>query len=174
MVTWTGLLFILCGTLTSALCCDWLTHYKYRSLNCAVSLFQGDQLTEQHSSVHPVRFPKHLYKQIKNSEVDSKLVFIRDSLQLIFCLYRHDNLSAAPWGADKTEGFLTVIHRQIMELSACVSGHAHFTAFSLLTGANMHPHPLSFTSSQSLLFISASPPFTSSHTNTSPPFRASV
>ncbi|XP_076739656.1 uncharacterized protein LOC112434791 [Maylandia zebra] len=28
MVTWTGLLFILCGTLTSALCCDWLTHYK--------------------------------------------------------------------------------------------------------------------------------------------------
>lgn len=107
-------------------------------------------------------------------QVDSKLVFIRDSLQLIFCLYRHDNLSAAPWGADKTEGFLTVIHRQIMELSACVSGHAHFTAFSLLTGANMHPHPLSFTSSQSLLFISASPPFTSSHTNTSPPFRASV
>ncbi|XP_035769975.1 interferon a3-like [Neolamprologus brichardi] len=81
----------------------------------------GDQLTEQHSSVHPVRFPKDLFKQIKNSEVESKLVFIRDSLQLIFCLYRHDNLSAAPWGADKTEGFLTVIHRQITELSACVS-----------------------------------------------------
>uniref|UniRef100_A0A3Q4HMH6 Uncharacterized protein n=1 Tax=Neolamprologus brichardi TaxID=32507 RepID=A0A3Q4HMH6_NEOBR len=122
MVTWTGLLFVLCGALTSALCCDWLTRYKLTSLSL---------------------------------QVESKLVFIRDSLQLIFCLYRHDNLSAAPWGADKTEGFLTVIHRQITELSACVSGHAHFTAFSLLTGANMHPHPLSFTSSQSLLFISA-------------------
>ncbi|XP_005950669.1 interferon a3 [Haplochromis burtoni] len=122
MVTWTGLLFVLCGALTPALCCDWLTHYKQPSKEARGLLtLMGDQLTEQHSSVHPVRFPKHLYKQIKNSEVDSKLVFIRDSLQLIFCLYRHDNLSAAPWGADKTEGFLTVIHRQIMELSACVS-----------------------------------------------------
>ncbi|XP_035769985.1 uncharacterized protein LOC118455345 [Neolamprologus brichardi] len=178
MVTWTGLLFVLCGALTPALCCDWLTHYKQPSKEARDLLtLMGDQLTEQHSSVHPVRFPKHLYKQIKNSEVESKLVFIRDSLQLIFCLYRHDNLSAAPWGADKTEGFLTVIHRQIMELSACVSGHAHFTAFSLLTGANMHPHPLSFTSSQSLLFISASPPFTSSQSllfiSASPPFTSS-
>uniref|UniRef100_A0A669ECV8 Uncharacterized protein n=1 Tax=Oreochromis niloticus TaxID=8128 RepID=A0A669ECV8_ORENI len=123
MVTWTGLLFVLCGALTSALCCDWLTHYKQpmKEARSCSSLFQGDQLTEQHPSVHPVRFPKHLYKQMRNSEVESKLVFIRDSLQLIFCLYRHDNLSAAPWGADKTEGFLTVIHRQITELSACVS-----------------------------------------------------
>ncbi|XP_063326991.1 interferon a3-like [Pelmatolapia mariae] len=122
MVTWTGLLFVLCGALTSALCCDWLTHYKQPSKEARDLLTRmGDQLTEQHPSVHRVRFPKHLYKQIKNSEVESKLVFIRDSLQLIFCLYRHGNLSAAPWGTDKTDGFLTVIHRQIKELSACVS-----------------------------------------------------
>ncbi|KAL3986443.1 chorion-specific transcription factor GCM [Sarotherodon galilaeus] len=122
MVTWTGLLFVLCGALTSALCCDWLTLYKHPSKEARDLLtLMGDQLTEQHPSVHPVRFPKHLYKQMRNSEVESKLVFIRDSLQLIFCLYHHDNLSAAPWGVDKTEGFLTVIHRQITELSACVS-----------------------------------------------------
>uniref|UniRef100_A0A3Q4HMC8 Uncharacterized protein n=1 Tax=Neolamprologus brichardi TaxID=32507 RepID=A0A3Q4HMC8_NEOBR len=104
MVTWTGLLFVLCGALTPALCCDWLTHYKQPSKEAR------DLLTLMVSTLTSLSL-----------QVESKLVFIRDSLQLIFCLYRHDNLSAAPWGADKTEGFLTVIHRQIMELSACVS-----------------------------------------------------
>uniref|UniRef100_A0A3B4GNT4 Interferon a3-like n=1 Tax=Pundamilia nyererei TaxID=303518 RepID=A0A3B4GNT4_9CICH len=109
MVTWTGLLFILCGTLTSALCCDWLTHYK-------APMEEARGFLTRMVSTDACSSPLSLSLQ-----VDSKLVFIRDSLQLIFCLYRHDNLSAAPWGADKTEGFLTVIHRQIMELSACVS-----------------------------------------------------
>uniref|UniRef100_A0A3P9B3R3 Interferon a3 n=1 Tax=Maylandia zebra TaxID=106582 RepID=A0A3P9B3R3_9CICH len=112
MVTW-GLLFVLCGALTPALCCDWLTHYKQPSKEARglLTLMVSTALTPDACSS-----PLSLSLQ-----VDSKLVFIRDSLQLIFCLYRHDNLSAAPWGADKTEGFLTVIHRQIMELSACVS-----------------------------------------------------
>ncbi|XP_030591240.1 interferon a3-like [Archocentrus centrarchus] len=84
-------------------------------------LFQGDQLTAQDTSAPALRFPRNLYKNIRKSEVESKLVFIRDSLKLISCLYRHDNLSSAPWDADRTERFLTVIHRQITEVNACVS-----------------------------------------------------
>uniref|UniRef100_A0A3Q0RQ83 Uncharacterized protein n=1 Tax=Amphilophus citrinellus TaxID=61819 RepID=A0A3Q0RQ83_AMPCI len=122
MVTFTGLLFVLCGALTSALCCDWLTHYKHVS-NEARDLLKlmGDQLTAQDTSAPALRFPRNLYKNIRKSEVESKLVFIRDSLKLISCLYRHDNLSSAPWDADRTERFLTVIHRQITEVNACVT-----------------------------------------------------
>ncbi|XP_030592547.1 interferon phi 1 [Archocentrus centrarchus] len=122
MVAWTGLLFMLCGTLTSAVSCDWLTQYKSVSNDTQVLLkLMGDQLTAQDTSAPALCFPSNLYENIRKSEVESKLVFIRDSLKLISCLYRHDNLSSAPWDADRTERFLTVIHRQITEVNACVS-----------------------------------------------------
>nr|AVJ47961.1 type I interferon h [Siniperca chuatsi]AVJ47968.1 type I interferon h [Siniperca chuatsi] len=118
MFSWTGLLFVLC-TLTPALCCDWLRHYGHVS-NSSLTLVQlmGGQMTEEES---PVSFPNKLYKHIQKAEVESQLVFIRDSLELILGLYRHDNLSSATWDTDKTEHFLLCIHRQIDGLNSCVS-----------------------------------------------------
>nr|QTY39053.1 IFNh [Lateolabrax japonicus] len=119
MFSWTGLLFVLCGALTPALCCDWLRHYGHLS-NASMTLIQlmGGQLTEQES---PVPFPYKLYRQIRNAEVKSQLVFIRDSLELISDLYLQNNFSSVPWDTVKTEHFLMGIHRQIEELSTCVS-----------------------------------------------------
>lgn len=54
-------------------------------------------------------------------QVKSQLVFIRDSLELISDLYLQNNFSSVPWDTVKTEHFLMGIHRQIEELSTCVS-----------------------------------------------------
>ncbi|XP_070779902.1 LOW QUALITY PROTEIN: interferon phi 1 [Enoplosus armatus] len=118
MFSWTGLLFILC-TLTPALCCDWLRHYGHVS-NSSLTLIQhmGGQLTKQES---PVSFPYKLYRRIQKAEVETKLVFIRDTLELISDLYRHGNLSSFTWDTDKTEHFLISIHRQTDGFNSCVS-----------------------------------------------------
>nr|API68650.1 interferon h [Larimichthys crocea] len=119
MVNWTGVLFVLCGTLlTPALCCDWLRHYGHLS-NDSLTLLQqmGGQWTGQECRVP---FPRKIYRDIYKAEVQSQLVFIRDSLKLISGLYHHDNLTSASWDTVKTEHFLISIHRQTEELNTCV------------------------------------------------------
>ncbi|XP_054463151.1 interferon phi 1 [Anoplopoma fimbria] len=123
MIIWTCLLaFLLCIAGTPVLCCDCLRHYGHLS-NASLTLVQtmGGQLTDQES---PVPFPYKLYKYIRNAKVDKQLVFIRDSLELIAGLYRHDNLSSITWDTDKTEHFLMILHRQEDELKSCVSTHS--------------------------------------------------
>nr|XP_046270595.1 interferon a3-like [Scatophagus argus]XP_046272377.1 interferon a3-like [Scatophagus argus] len=118
MFSWTSLLFILCSALTPALCCDWLSHYGHLS-NTSLTLIRlmGGQLTQQES---PVSFPFKLYERVHKEEVKSQLAFIRDSLELISGLYRHDNLSSVTWDTDKTDHFLMSIDRQTEELNTCV------------------------------------------------------
>ncbi|KAI3359466.1 hypothetical protein L3Q82_013768, partial [Scortum barcoo] len=119
MFSWTGLLFVLCGALTPVLCCDWLRHYGHIS-NASLTLIQlmGGQLTKQES---PVSFPYKLYTRIRNAEVESQLVFIRDSLEQISDLYLHNNHSSVTWDTNKMEHFLMSIHRQTDGLKGCVS-----------------------------------------------------
>ncbi|XP_039973841.1 interferon a3-like [Xiphias gladius] len=118
MISWTGL-FVLCSVLSPALCCDWLRHYGHHS-NISLTLIRlmGGQLTEQES---PVSFPYRLYRRIRNTEVESQLVFIRDSLDQIFNLYHHENLSSIIPNTDKTNRFLMSIDRQREGLNTCVS-----------------------------------------------------
>lgn len=116
-------------------------------LSYCVFMLQGGQLTEQES---PVSFPYKLYSSIRKAEVinqsvnqssalsatqkagfltwlslslqvESQLVFIRDSLELISDLYLHNNRSSVTWDTDKTEHFLMSIHRQTDGLKGCVS-----------------------------------------------------
>ncbi|XP_036945276.1 interferon a3-like isoform X1 [Acanthopagrus latus] len=119
MFSWTSLLFVLCSSLTPVLCCDWLTQYTHLS-NTSLNHIRrmGGQLTYQQS---PVPFPDKLYRRIWMAKVESQLVFVRDSLELISDLYQHDNLSSATWDTIETEHFLTVIDRQIDGLNTCVS-----------------------------------------------------
>ncbi|XP_074513247.1 interferon a3-like isoform X1 [Sebastes fasciatus] len=118
MINWTGLLLVLCSSLTPVLCCDWLRHYGHLS-NTSLTLVQrmGGQLTEEMS---PVYFPSKLYKRIKNDTVESQLVFIRTSLELIAGLYNHDNRSSVAWDTDTTERFLMTIDSQTDGLNSCV------------------------------------------------------
>ncbi|GAA6214732.1 interferon a3-like isoform X1 [Lates japonicus] len=81
-------------------------------------MFQGDPLTTEESKVS---FPYRLYKDIRNTEVESRLVFIRDSLELILNLYHHDNRSSVAWDTDKMDRFLMSVDRQIDGLNTCVS-----------------------------------------------------
>ncbi|XP_030263732.1 interferon a3-like [Sparus aurata] len=119
MFSWTSLLFVLCSSLTPVFCCDWLTQYAHLSRTSLKHIrLMGGQLTDQES---PVPFPEKLYSRIRNETVESQLVFIRDSLELISDLYHHDNLSSATWDSVETEHFLTVIDRQIDGLNTCVS-----------------------------------------------------
>ncbi|XP_076608558.1 interferon a3-like [Chaetodon auriga] len=119
MFSWTGLLVVLCGALAPALCCDWLRHYRRLSnASQTLVLVMGGELTKDRS---PVSFPYKLYESMYKAEVESQLVFIRDSLELISDLYHHDNLSSANWDTVKTEDFLMNIHRQTEELNGCVS-----------------------------------------------------
>ncbi|XP_040918155.1 interferon a3-like [Toxotes jaculatrix] len=129
MISWTGL-FILCGVLNPALCCDWLRHYGHYS-NISLTLIQlmGGELTEEES---PVSFPYRLYRQIRNTEVESQLVFIRDGLELISGLYLHDNLSSVTWNTEKMTHFLMSLNRQIDGLNTCVSMNS--TADNRLSG----------------------------------------
>ncbi|GLD57859.1 interferon a3-like isoform X2, partial [Lates japonicus] len=53
--------------------------------------------------------------------VESRLVFIRDSLELILNLYHHDNRSSVAWDTDKMDRFLMSVDRQIDGLNTCVS-----------------------------------------------------
>ncbi|XP_047212408.1 interferon a3-like [Girardinichthys multiradiatus] len=88
-------LFILCSVLTSALCCDWLNHYSDLR-NSSIVLIE--------------------------SMANSKLLFIRDCLEQIYDLYRHnDGMLPAAWDSVKTTDFLESINRQIVELDKCVS-----------------------------------------------------
>ncbi|XP_059204798.1 interferon phi 1 [Centropristis striata] len=119
MTSWIFRLLCLCGTLTSVLCCDWLTNYGHLS-NKSLTLLQlmGGQLLDQDC---PVPFPYRLYDRIKKDEVASQLLFVRDSLQLLAALYQHHNRSATNWDADKTDRFLMILDRQTDELNSCVS-----------------------------------------------------
>ncbi|XP_040047341.1 interferon phi 1 [Gasterosteus aculeatus] len=123
MTSWTSMLVLtltlLCSAGTPGLCCDWLQHYGHLS-NVSLTLVQtmGNQLTDEES---PVSFPYRLYERIMNDKEDNQLVFIRDSLELMAKLYRHDNRSSVTWDANKMERFLMIIHRQIHGLNLCVS-----------------------------------------------------
>lgn len=57
----------------------------------------------------------------RSLQVESQLVFIRDSLKLIFGLYRHNNISSVTWDTKEMEHFLVCVYRQIEELDRCVS-----------------------------------------------------
>ncbi|XP_028268214.1 interferon phi 1 [Parambassis ranga] len=119
MPSCTSLLFILCSVLNSALCCDWLRNYGHLNNNSQTLIkHMGGPLTEEES---PVPFPYRLYELTEKAEMQSQLVFIRYSLEMISGLYRHDNLSIATWDTIKTEHFLMSIDRQIEELNHCVS-----------------------------------------------------
>ncbi|XP_042372703.1 interferon a3-like, partial [Plectropomus leopardus] len=119
MLSWAALLLVLCSSLSSVLCCDWLSHYGHLSNTSLILLrHMGGELTRQEC---PVPFPYRLYERIRNSSVESQLVFIKDSLELIAGLYHHDNRSSVAWDTDKTEHFLMTIHRQMDGLSSCVS-----------------------------------------------------
>uniref|UniRef100_A0A4W6F0I7 Uncharacterized protein n=1 Tax=Lates calcarifer TaxID=8187 RepID=A0A4W6F0I7_LATCA len=112
-------LFLLCAALAPALCCDWLTHYsRHSNISRTLILQMGDPLTTEESKVS---FPYRLYKDIRNTEVESQLVFIRDSLELILNLYHHDNHSSIAWDTDKMDHFLMSVDRQIDGLNTCVS-----------------------------------------------------
>uniref|UniRef100_A0A3B5A2R5 Uncharacterized protein n=1 Tax=Stegastes partitus TaxID=144197 RepID=A0A3B5A2R5_9TELE len=110
-----GQLVVLCSVLTCVLCCDWLTHHKLRS----------DSLT----LIKHMRAAAHTCLCV---QVESQLVFIRDSLRLIFRLYNHDNISSASWDTDKIKEFKIDIHRQTEELRSCVSTKSTFTANTCL------------------------------------------
>ncbi|XP_014855255.1 PREDICTED: interferon a3-like [Poecilia mexicana] len=110
-------ILILCSALTSALCCDWLTHYndlrnstlvRVRSMKCPIA------------TTTPLRFRDRLYKDMKTREETAQLHFIRGSLVQIYNLYRRGNTSTAGWDAWKTTDFLESINRQILELNECV------------------------------------------------------
>nr|WCF43306.1 type I interferon h [Lates calcarifer] len=112
-------LFLLCAALAPALCCDWLTHYsRHSNISRTLILQMGDPLITEESKVS---FPYRLYKDIRNTEVESQLVFIRDSLELILNLYHHDNHSSIAWDTDKMDHFLMSVDRQIDGLNTCVS-----------------------------------------------------
>ncbi|XP_047428908.1 interferon phi 1 [Mugil cephalus] len=120
MFTKMGLFYVLCNSLTFALCSDWLRLYNQLS-SSSLTLIEsmGGPITDDECRVP---FPYKLYSSAANSEVEShKLVFIRDTLKLILDLYRHDNISSAGWDTTKTDHFLISIDRQIDELNSCVS-----------------------------------------------------
>uniref|UniRef100_A0A3P8SKN4 Ciliary neurotrophic factor n=1 Tax=Amphiprion percula TaxID=161767 RepID=A0A3P8SKN4_AMPPE len=120
-------LVVFCSVLTSVLCCDWLTHYNLRN----------ESLRLVHRDIRGIHIFTHLHAVMSANrratahtclcvQVESQLVFIRDSLRLISRLYQHDNVSSAAWSADKTETFRINIHRQTEELSHCVSTLKYF------------------------------------------------
>ncbi|XP_040919140.1 interferon phi 1 [Toxotes jaculatrix] len=129
MISWTGL-FVLCGILNPILCCDWLKQYHhYSNISLTSILLMGGELTEEES---PVSFPYRLYRQIRNTEVESQLAFIRNSFELILGLYRHGNFSSLTWDTEETQRFLTAIDRQINVFITCVSMNS--TADNRLSG----------------------------------------
>ncbi|XP_075310701.1 interferon a3-like [Odontesthes bonariensis] len=123
MFSHTGPLLVLCAVLTSALCCDWLTEYSdLRNSSVTLVELMGGAFTDQESP-SPVPFPYKLYAQVEKKGVQSQLLFIRDSLQQIYLLFSSSSLSSTGWDAVKTTQFLESLHRQVEELSSCVSLH---------------------------------------------------
>uniref|UniRef100_UPI0037E97CC0 interferon a3-like n=1 Tax=Semicossyphus pulcher TaxID=241346 RepID=UPI0037E97CC0 len=119
MFSLTSLLFVLCSVLSPALCCDWLRHFGHLSGESQNVLeLMGGPLTEEQG---PVPFPYKLYTRMCKAEVETKLVFIRDSLKQIANLYRHENLTSVTWDTDKMDQFRAIIDRQTEELNSCVS-----------------------------------------------------
>ncbi|CAJ1075522.1 interferon a3-like [Xyrichtys novacula] len=119
MSSWSGLFLVLCSILTPAFSCDWLRHFgRLNGESLKLVQLMGDPLTEERIGVP---FPYRLYSSIRKEEVESQLVFIRDSLIMITDLYCHENLTSVPWDHIKMEQFLGTIHRQKVELNRCVS-----------------------------------------------------
>uniref|UniRef100_A0A672Z2T7 Uncharacterized protein n=1 Tax=Sphaeramia orbicularis TaxID=375764 RepID=A0A672Z2T7_9TELE len=118
--TWTAVLvFLFSNTLTSALRCDWLKHYGHRSNECLNLLEDmGGQLIQEDGRD---RCPYRLYSRIRNTQVESQVVFIRDSLEHILRLYDHGNRSSVTWDTVNTEHFLLCLRSQIDKLNGCVS-----------------------------------------------------
>uniref|UniRef100_A0A3Q3F7G3 Interferon a3-like n=1 Tax=Kryptolebias marmoratus TaxID=37003 RepID=A0A3Q3F7G3_KRYMA len=114
----TGTIFIFCSALSSALCCDWFTHYSdlRNSSMTLIEVMGGDFTNEQ----CPVAFPYNLYKKMEKRNMESQLLFIRNSLKQIYDLYRYGNLSSTAWDFVKTLDFLESVNRQIKELDSCV------------------------------------------------------
>ncbi|XP_028268215.1 interferon a3-like [Parambassis ranga] len=114
----TSLLFVLCSVLNSALGCKWLSDGRLRNESITLIEAMGGPMTKEGS---PVSFPYRFYDRIENSQAEKQLVFIRDSMKLIFRLYHHNNYSSAAWDTVRTEHFLMSIDKQIEELNHCVS-----------------------------------------------------
>uniref|UniRef100_A0A3Q2PE48 Uncharacterized protein n=1 Tax=Fundulus heteroclitus TaxID=8078 RepID=A0A3Q2PE48_FUNHE len=102
-------IFFLCSVLTSALCCDWLSHHSHLRNTSMVLIKEMVKSCSSHLSVR--------------LQVNSQLLFIRDSLRHIYDLYRYNALPA-DWDAVKTKDFLESINRQIVELDQCVTSAA--------------------------------------------------
>uniref|UniRef100_A0A8C5EQB2 Interferon a3-like n=1 Tax=Gouania willdenowi TaxID=441366 RepID=A0A8C5EQB2_GOUWI len=88
-------------------------------ISLSLCVFQGGGAISMSKSLLP--FPYILYERMERAEVSTQLVFIRDNMELILGLYRHDNLSSASWDPVSTEHFLVSIGRQRDEISSCVS-----------------------------------------------------
>uniref|UniRef100_A0A3B5MWZ1 Uncharacterized protein n=1 Tax=Xiphophorus couchianus TaxID=32473 RepID=A0A3B5MWZ1_9TELE len=109
--------------LTFAHCCDWLSHYndlRNSTLVLIDSLVSTDMGQISTTTTTRLPFRGTLYKKMYGRE-NSQLRFIRDSLEQIYNLYRHGDMSAAGWDDGKTTNFLESINRQIVELNECVS-----------------------------------------------------
>ncbi|XP_034721646.1 interferon a3-like [Etheostoma cragini] len=65
-------------------------------------------------------FPYKFYSRIRKHTVESQLIFIRDSLELIEDLYHHNNRSSVAWDTKKTDEFLMTVYRQRDEISHCI------------------------------------------------------
>ncbi|XP_062264046.1 interferon phi 1 [Platichthys flesus] len=117
-----SLTIFLCA-LTPALCCDWLRHYNHYS-NVTLTLLRqmGGQLTEDEN---PVPFPFTLYTHVRHQQVDSQLIFIRDSLSRISDLYDHYDRSSVSWDTVMTHHFRVNLHRLKEELSTCMLTKKH-------------------------------------------------
>ncbi|XP_056143526.1 interferon a3-like [Lampris incognitus] len=119
MHSWIRLLFLLCGVTCLVRCCDWLQSYGLLSNRSLTQLEQmGGRMTEQEC---PVSFPYTLYTNMRRTKVETRLKFIKDSLELIIDLYHQGNLSSANWETSKTDIFLITLHRQKDGLTPCVS-----------------------------------------------------
>ncbi|XP_041673418.1 interferon a3-like [Cheilinus undulatus] len=120
MRSWTSVFFVFCTVLTTTLSCDWLSKRFGHLSGLSLDLIQdmGGPLTKKPS---PVPFPYRLYSRMRKAQVDSQLVFIRDSLDLISRLYQNDKLTSVTWNKKKLEEFQGIINRQAEELNKCVS-----------------------------------------------------
>ncbi|XP_028456313.1 interferon a3-like [Perca flavescens] len=113
-----GVLIFLLATMTPVLCCDWFRHYGHLS-NKSMTLLRlmGTEFSNNSQPYFPYKF----YSHIKNNTVESQLVFIRDSLELIEGLYLHNDLSSVAWDTDRTDRFLMTLERQREGISSCLS-----------------------------------------------------
>uniref|UniRef100_A0A3B5RBV8 Uncharacterized protein n=1 Tax=Xiphophorus maculatus TaxID=8083 RepID=A0A3B5RBV8_XIPMA len=111
----TAPILFFCSVLTFAHCCDWLSHYNDLRNSTLVLI---DSLVSTGSVGQSESCSSHLSLCFQEN---SQLRFIRDSLEQIYNLYRHGDMSAAGWDDGKTTNFLESINRQIVELHECVS-----------------------------------------------------